>query len=363
VETYVRALIPSMIELRPDVRMTIFVSEPGRELLSAEPWAADVELVTRPWLGRRYVSALAETLALGRLADAHGVDLLHSLGMVGPLRLRAAHVLMVHDLIWMRVPDPAQRVTQTVWRVVVPPVARRADRVLTLSDASRDDIARLLRVPRERIDVVAPGGGTGRGPVTPAAELRERFQLEDGPLVLTVSAKKRHKNLLRLVRAMATVRERFPGAVVVMPGNPTPHEDELRAEAARLGIADALRLPAYVSPPDLEGLYQAAECFVFPSLMEGFGLPVLEAFERGVPVACARASSLPEVAGDAVRYFDPEDESEMAAALVELLADPPRRAELVRLGHERRARFSWRSTAEQTLEVYERALAARRSSS
>jgi glycosyltransferase involved in cell wall biosynthesis len=280
--------------------------------------------------------------------------------MVGPLRLRAAHVVSVHDVIWLRVPDPAQRVTQTVWRVVVPPVARRADRVLTGSQASRADVADALHVPLDRIDVVYHGGGTPPGPATPEDELRRKLNLGDARIVLTVSAKKKHKNLLRLVRAMAIVRERFPDAVVVLPGNPTPHEDELRAEAARLGIADAIVLPAYVSPEDLEGLYKAASAFVLPSLIEGFGLPILEAFERDVPIASARATSLPEVAGDAARYFDPHDEADIAAALVELLGDEQRRTELIALGRAQRARFDWRRAGEETLEVYERTLRARR---
>jgi glycosyltransferase involved in cell wall biosynthesis len=121
-------------------------------------------------------------------------------------------------------------------------------------------------------------------------------------------------------------------------------------------------MPEYVSAEDLEGLYRAARVFVFPSLMEGFGLPVLEAFERGVPVACANASSLPEVAGDAASYFDPHDEHAMADALVELMNDERKRAELIERGHAQRARFDWRRTAEQTLEVYEMALSQVRGS-
>ncbi len=103
--------------------------------------------------------------------------------------------------------------------------------------------------------------------------------------------------------------------MLVLPGYPTAHESELRARAAALGVADDVRFPAWLSSAELEGLWAIARAFVFPSLYEGFGLPVLEAMARGVPVACSNASSLPEVAGDAALLFDPHDEAAIAAAL------------------------------------------------
>ncbi len=141
-----------------------------------------------------------------------------------------------------------------------------------------------------------------------------------------------------------------------LPGNPTRHEEELRREAAALGLAEAVRFVEYVGAEDLEGLYALASAFVFPSLHEGFGLPVLESMRRGVPVACSSASSLPEVGGDAVRYFDPLDVVDMAAALVELLTDRGLALRLVEAGTARAATFTWERTAELTLEAYERAL-------
>src|SRR5207245_275832 len=114
---------------------------------------------------------------------------------------------------------------------------------------------------------------------------------------------------------------RWADAVCVMPGNPTPHERDLRARAEALGLQRNVVFPDYVSAADLEGLYALASCFVFASINEGFGIPILEAMRRGVPVACSRASALPEVAGDAARYFDPYDVRDIGDVLVELLAD------------------------------------------
>ena len=144
--------------------------------------------------------------------------------------------------------------------------------------------------------------------------MRARFDLGERRVLLSLSAKRPHKNLLALIGALARISaEDRP--VLVLPGYPTAHEAELRARAASEGVADDVRFPAWVSAEELEGLWALAEAFVFPSLYEGFGLPVLEAMARGVPVACSNASSLPEVAGDAALLFDPSDESAIAEAL------------------------------------------------
>ena len=170
--------------------------------------------------------------------------------------------------------------------------------------------------------------------------------------MLTVSAKKVHKNLERLVRAMVPVAERWPDAVLVMPGNPTTHERELRELAAELDISANVAFPPYVDAADLEGLYALARCFVFASINEGFGIPILEAMRRGVPVACSRASALPEVAGDAALYFDPYSVPGIGEALIELLADRELAADLAARGRERERRFTWEATASATLATY-----------
>jgi glycosyltransferase involved in cell wall biosynthesis len=172
--------------------------------------------------------------------------------------------------------------------------------------------------------------------------------------VLSLSAKRPHKNLLALIGALARIApEARP--VLVLPGYPTAHEAELRARAAALGIAQDVRFPAWLSSAELEGLWAIARAFVFPSLYEGFGLPVLEAMARDVPVACSNASSLPEVAGDAALLFDPHDEAAIASAISRLLGDETLRARLQARGLARVRRFTWERTAQLTLESYARA--------
>ena len=283
IETYVRRLVPELVTLRPEVRFSVFANHDGARVLAAEPWAHDVELVTHRLLGRRYVRALSELTLLGLLADRR-VELLHSVAMTGPLRMRGAHVVTIGDLTWLHDPDTVGRSTARLWGALVPPVARRAQRLLTYSEATRTDVHQQLGIPLARIDAVPLGpGAENRVLPTPEGELRERIGLGAGRVVLTVSAKRPHKNLRRLVQAFRRVRARVPDAVLVMPGNPTEHEQELRRESDALGLSDAVRFPAYVGAADLEGLFRLAECFVFPSLREGFGLPILEAMRRGVP--------------------------------------------------------------------------------
>ncbi|HTW42866.1 MAG TPA: glycosyltransferase family 1 protein [Solirubrobacteraceae bacterium] len=354
-DTYVRALVPELVRLAPHVRFSVFCNAQGRDYLAAEGWGEAVELVTHPLLGRRGLRAASELTLLGALASRR-VDLLHSVALTAPLRTRAVSVVLLADLTWIVAPEPGEAATMRLWRVIVPPVARRADRVLALSQAGAQHVVEYLRVPRERIDVVPlAAGGSARIAPTPAGALRARLGLGERPVILTVSAKKANKNLVRLLRAMAAVRARHPDAVLVMPGNPTPHERELRALARELGIAASVVFPEYVDAADLEGLYALASCFVFASVNEGFGIPILEAMRRGVPVACSRASALPEVAGDAARYFDPYDVHDIAGALSELLGDRGLAQRLSERGRAREAQFTWRATAQGTLDCYARA--------
>ena len=144
--------------------------------------------------------------------------------------------------------------------------------------------------------------------------------------------------------------------MLVLPGYPTAHEAELRERAGTAGVQRDVRFLGWLSGEELEGLWQVADAFVFPSLYEGFGLPVLEAMARGVPVACSNASSLPEVAGDAALMFDPHEERAIAAAIERLLTDDAEAERLRARGLERAREFTWERTARLTLESYERAL-------
>jgi glycosyltransferase involved in cell wall biosynthesis len=241
--------------------------------------------------------------------------------------------------------------------VLVPLAVRRSQRVIVDSESTREDLVELLGTSPERIDVVPLGIGTVKR-CEPLAEreLRERLGLGERRVALSLSAKRPHKNLMALIGAMARIpAERRP--VLVLPGYPTAHEAELRERAISAGVQGDLRFLDWLSGEEFEGLWRVADVFVFPSLYEGFGLPVLEAMARGVPVACSNASSLPEVAGEAALMFDPHDKVAIADAIERLLSDRPEAERLRARGLERAREFTWERTARMTLESYGRALA------
>jgi glycosyltransferase involved in cell wall biosynthesis len=357
-ETYARELIPALLAERPDLRITTFVNreaggQPG-------PWSDFATQVVVPVQARHRTEWIrGEQLLLPRLARRAGVEIVHSLASTAPARGAFRRVVTIHDVIYRTYPEAHAGVRSRGMAVLVPLAARRSDRIITPSASTRDDLVQLLKVPPERIDVVPEGVGSTLSEATREPELRARLDLGERSVVLTASAKRPHKNLLRLLEAWALL----PAGgrpLLVLPGYPTPHERELRGRAAALGIEGDTRFVGWVSTSDLEGLYRLAECFVYPSLYEGFGLPVLEAMARGVPVACSDRASLTEVAGQAAQSFDPEDPRAIADAVGEVLADPVARERLRVAGREQAQRFTWRETACGTLRTYDRVCEAER---
>jgi glycosyltransferase involved in cell wall biosynthesis len=356
-EVAARELVPALLEQKArDVRITAFVN---REAAAdrESPWQDLLPTVTVPVrAGNRVQWVLGEQTALPYLAARAGVDLLHSLGSTAPLHGRQRRVVTIHDLIYARYPEAHEGIRDRGMRVLVPAGARRSDRVIAISQSTRADLVELLGLPEGRIDVVPHGRGVVRdGPVLAPAITRERFGLGDRTVLLSVSAKRPHKNLLALIDALAALAS-AERPLLVLPGYPTWHERELRDRAASLGVSDDVRFLGWLEDTELEGLWGVATAFVFPSLYEGFGLPVLEAMARGVPVACSDASSMPEVAGDAALLFDPHDERAIASAVRRLLGDKVLRERLAAAGLERAKQFTWRASARLTLASYARAL-------
>jgi glycosyltransferase involved in cell wall biosynthesis len=263
-------------------------------------------------------------------------------------------VVTIHDLNYRLVPDAHFGIRGLGMRLLVPLAARRSDRIIAVSGNTRDDLERLLHISPGKVDVVPHGTGSDLAQALPEDEIRGRLDAGDRPVVLSVSAKRPSKNLLRLIGALSLIpSQRRP--LLVIPGYPTPYEAVLRDRAQAVGVKDDLRLLGWVSPGELEGLYAVSRCFVFPSLYEGFGFPVLEAMRRGVPVACSDRGSLSEVAGDAALYFDPMSEPSIAQAIQRLLADAGEAERLRSAGRARASRFTWEATAAGTLASYDRA--------
>ena len=352
---YSRELIRAMLTVEPETRITCLVARDAPADLRHEPWAGDVRWRRVPFaMASRPPFHVAFQLAGMPGALPRDVEVLHSPANIGPLRCRVPAVMTLHDLVWIHHPAEWEDVeTARRMRRVAVRCARRADRVIAISRAAGDDLVSTIALDPERVDVVPLGANPEPGAEpTPEPELRARLGLGERPIVLCVSQKRPYKNQTALVRALVEL----PEAALVCPGTPTAYEAEIRALATELGVADRVHLPTWVSEADLEGLYRAAACFALPTLFEGFGLPIVEAMARGVPVACSDVWSLPELAGDACLLFDPRDQAAVTAAVRRLLEDRELAARLAERGRERAREFSWERTARGTLESYGRAI-------
>jgi glycosyltransferase involved in cell wall biosynthesis len=357
-EVAARELIPALLaEAPPGTRFTAFINREATAAQSGGPWGELLPAVTVPVKARSRVQwVLGEQALLPRLAAREGIDLMHSLASTAPVWGRFRRVVTVHDLIYARFPEAHAGIRDLGMRVLVPAAVRSSHRVITDSKNTRDDLVDLLGTSPERIDVVPLGlGSVQRVTALGERETRERFDLRERSIVLSLSAKRPHKNLGALIGALSRLpAERRP--LLILPGYSTDHEAELRDRATAAGVDGDVRFLSWVSAQELEGIWALAKAFVYPSLYEGFGLPVLEAMARRVPVACSNASSLPEVVGDAALLFDPLDEGAIADSLRRLLEDPVLGEQLCSLGAERVRLFTWQRTALATMESYARAL-------
>ena len=355
---YASELIPSLLAVEPGSRITAFVNEEAPAEILDQPWSGEVDWVRLPVRIQRKAHLLAQMTALPVIAARRKLDVLHSPANGGPLFTPGvARVVTLLDLIWLRQQEAwdSARAVRSM-RVFVRANAATAHRLLTISESARDDLVR-YGVEREKIDVTPLGvRPPSTGPTKTPEEVRRDLGAGDAPIVLCVAQKRPYKNLGALVRALPELGE----AVLVLPGERTAHEEELRREARRLGVEERVRFLGWVGDEELENLYGAATCFALPSLVEGFGLPVLEAMARDVPVACSNRPSLPEVAADAALLFDPEDQAAVTGSIRGLLEDAELRQKLVERGRDRVRAFTWQRTAEATLASYRRAVAARR---
>jgi glycosyltransferase involved in cell wall biosynthesis len=354
-ETYARELIPELFAVEPALAATAFVGRDATPELVAELHTA-MRVVRLPMSTRRpdqwAIGELARLPVAGRRAS---IDLLHSLANFAPVSGRFRRVMTLHDLQYRAVPElltPARRLGTAV---LLEAAARRADRIITVSQASGHEITENLGIAPDRIDVIPNGvrlpDAAGHRDTD---ELRARFTLGDRPVALAVGSDLPHKNLDRLLDAMALVPEaRRPVLVLAGPGTDGPR---LREKAMAAGVSSDVHLAGFVAAADLDGLYALAELVVLPSLYEGFGLPALEAMARGVPVVCADIPPLREVTGDAALRFAPERTPDMAAAIEMVLTHEGLRTRLASAGRARVAAFTWRRAADQTLASYRRAL-------
>lgn len=289
------------------------------------------------------------------LARRHRLDLFHVPYFAAPLLVPCPLVLTIHDLILDRYPAYmpsgwARRYYRTMMQLGV----RRASGVVVVSEATRRDLVAHYHTQESKVVVAPLAADAGFRPVGEAeiAAVRQRYRVPDF-FILHVGARRPHKNIEALVRALARIRDQVPHALVLVGEWDRRVPDPVPALVRQLGLEERIIEIKAVQEADLPALYGASTACVVPSLIEGFGLPVLEAFSCGVPVVTSNCSSMPEVAGDAALLVDPNSDESLAASLLKVLTMPGLRESLRERGLAQAARFTWERTASRTLALYQ----------
>ena len=297
---------------------------------------------------------------LPRAARRDGIDVCHSPTSVGPLRTPCRRVMTVHDAVALTMPSQHGLAERLYFRVFSVVAARQADAVLVPSRAAAEEITRAYRIPPALLHVIPAAAAPRFRPVPPGARsaVLRRYGVRP-PYVLHVGAHAPRKNLPRLLDAYTTARRAAGGdAQLVLVGPPGPPELAHLSGTRRVALGPLVRRLDAVPDDDLPALYSGAACLAYPSLAEGFGLPILEAMACGTPVLTSGCSSMQEVAGDAALLVDPRRTEAITEGLVRLLTEDGLRQALIARGLARAGTFTWARTARATESVY-RAVAAR----
>ncbi len=290
----------------------------------------------------------------------HPVAVTHFTNSVAPLLSPAPNVVTIHDMTLWLFPEHHYWRRLVAMRPVIPLVARQASAIITVSESAKRDIVRVLGVAPNKVHVVYEAAAPAFRQLPPGPAVKsvsQRYQLPPH-FILYVGTIEPRKNLVRLLEAFAALRQRqgVPHALVVVSACGWKM-DSFFAAIERLGLADAVLLLRDVPQDDLVALYNLADLFAFPSLYEGFGLPVVEAMACGTPVVTSSSSSLGEIAAGAAQFVEPSSTSSIAEGLWSVLSDADRRATLRERGLHRARTFSWQRAAEQTRALYEQVVA------
>ena len=339
-----------------DLAFTAFLHDPGFAALPGLSVSRSHWDTRSPW--RRIIWEQTCLAAISR-----EVNLIHGLAFAAPLASSCPTVVTVHDLSFLRYPSAFRPFNRSYLSLITKASTRRATRVIAVSASTRQDIINLIGVPAERVIVVPNGVNPEFSPADPVdvSDYRQRVGLP-GRYMLFLGTLEPRKNLVRLLEAYALLRSRDPDdsanisaptiPPLVIAGAKGWFYQEIFTRVTDLGLADQVIFPGFVPAEELPWWYRGAELFVYPSLFEGFGLPVLEAMACGTPTITSRASSLPEVAGDGAILVDPEDVALLAEAIHRVLTTPSLAGQLRTAGLRQAARFPWERTAAATREVY-----------
>lgn len=358
----IRGQVRALLAANPGYDIRLFVAG---QVSQAERDDAPLPLHTIPFLSERNLVRIwhrlniplprADWFAGGR------ADLLHATDFVLPPASAQRRVVTVHDLAFLRYPDAAMPSLHRYLNTVVPRSVKRADHLIADSRHTAEDMQELWQIPAERISVVQ--GAVDQShfqPVTDSVRqqaVRAKYGIGERPFLLGLSKLQPRKNFARLIRAFAAAREEadLPHRLVI-GGSKGWLFDEIFATVQELGLEAEVLFPGFVDDADLPALFSAAEFFAYPSLYEGFGLPILEAQACGAAVLTGDNSCLPEAGGDAALYVDAESVESIGAGIVRLATDGAYRRALAEAGSVNARKFTWERSAQQLMDAYAKAM-------
>lgn len=295
-----------------------------------------------------------EQIGFKKQLEALKPDLVH-FGMVQqPIFYKGRVVTTIHDLTTIRFTNPAKnplvfKLKQSIYKEVIRRAAHKSAAVITPTQFVKDDLVNFARINPNKVTVTLEAADPIQ---SPAAALPD---LQNKRFIMYIGRPTPHKNLERLIDAFQKLSAQHPSLYLVLAGKKDSNYERIAGNAKAKGIKNII-FTDFVTDGELRWLYENCQAYIFPSLSEGFGLPGLEAMQHGAPVVSSDATCLPEVYGDAAHYFNPADTQAMADAINEVLTDKELRQKLIQAGRIRAAEFSWRRMAEQTLEIYKKAL-------
>ena len=330
----------------------VYNSHSGRRLpasLGSIP-ALTLPLGQHRWrLGALTCQLLRASLVEGRLPAG---DVYHATEHLLPWMARPS-VMTVHDLIFERYPQHHTRANRAFLRVAMPLFVRRADAIIAVSQHTRRDLLEVYATPPQKVYVVEEGIDERFRPAGEAdiRRVKERYSIRR-PYLLMVGTLEPRKNHALAFRALAQLKaEGWPHCLVAVGGGGWLF-DAVQHQVESLQLSDDVIFAGHVADADLPALYSGADCFLMPSLYEGFGIPVLEAMACGAPVVCSKVSSLPEVAGEAARFIEPLTAEGLADAVRQVLSHPKMADKMLSDGMRQAGRYRWQRAADETVQVY-----------
>ncbi|KKW36106.1 MAG: glycosyl transferase, group 1 [Candidatus Giovannonibacteria bacterium GW2011_GWA2_53_7] len=349
---YTHELLKQLQEIDTQNRYLVFLNREGFDAFQPKSPNFEKRLADVRWY------TLAEQLKMPRIIDREHLDLIHYPHWNVPLFSRTPFVTTIHDLILLderdsaiqatTLPRPLYNLKRLGYRIVLHHALFKSRSLIAVSNFTKSRIlAHFPRLSKDKVKMIYEGGpGTwGHEPETNLAP--------KGPYFLYVGNAYPHKNLESLLHAFSFFQKAHPEVKLVLVGREGHFYNQLKKELEEIDVpSDSVIFTGFVPDASLSNLYQHATLYLFPSRHEGFGLPPLEAMAHGVPVAASKTSSLPEILGDAALYFDPDNLEDMVRVMETALSDETLRQTLTQKGYEKIKAYSWRTMAQETLNIY-----------